>query len=282
MNTHTHTQIHIFSSLSFPLSPFSDICGLEPTCACWCLLVVLWWVGLLLLLIELASISIPNDQLRDPDAVYNKRTLDELQTSTPFIFWEALLSAAGYPVDSSAPVIVESPTYLEQLDALLSNTDLQVLSTYFTLRLLESYSAELPSAFADEAFDWSSKISGVKSPPTRFTLLPLLTCSSLSSPCDYSSPESFLLKASSSLGCRWKTCVQLTDRYLGEMVGRLYIQEKFPGNSKEVCFGDLCSFPMCPFFTSFRSEGCSARWHGYCNTPLFTNTVGKWGCLHFS
>ena len=109
---------------------------------------------------KLALIQLKNFELRDRVKIYNKIPFTELQKLAPAINWGDFYKNYGLPTDT---VIVQDKNYLKSLGALIKSTPLDVLKTYFSWRLISTYSNLLPGQFNKETFHFFSTIMyGVK------------------------------------------------------------------------------------------------------------------------
>jgi putative endopeptidase len=144
----------------------------------------------------LASASMKNTDLRDPDKTYHKLTLAELRTLTPDFSWEAYFRAAGHP--ELKEINVGQPDFFKALDRELTATPIDDWKTYLRWHLVNAAAPGLPDKFVDEDFDFRGKtLTGAK-----------------------------------EIQPRWKRCVQATDRVLGEALGQEYVQKYFPPAAK--------------------------------------------------
>lgn len=145
----------------------------------------------------LANIQWSKVELRDPVKAYNKVELSKLNELTPNFDWKPYLSALGVngKIDS---VIVAQPSYISALNKILQETSLDTFKLYFKWHLLSSAAAQLPKAFADENFAFYGTV----------------------------------LSGTPSQEDRWKRAVRLADSAMGESLGRLYVKENFPAESK--------------------------------------------------
>ena len=146
---------------------------------------------------ELARVSRPLAELRDPQRNYNKMSpLDLTAKYTPSIAWtERIGTWTLHP----ATVIVGQPEFFTALDGLLARTPVPVLQDYLRLKLLQVYSPYLGAAFADEDFRfYGQTISGVK-----------------------------------QLRDRWKRVLDAEERAMGMVLGRRYIAEFFSPAAKQ-------------------------------------------------
>jgi putative endopeptidase len=144
----------------------------------------------------LASASMKNTDLRDPDKTYHKLMLADLQTLTPNFSWESYFKAAGHP--ELKEINVGQPDFFRALDAQLTATPVGDWKTYLRWHLLNAAAPGLSEKFVAEDFDFRGKtLTGAK-----------------------------------EIQPRWKRCVQATDRVLGEALGQVYVQKYFPPEAK--------------------------------------------------
>src|SRR6266850_6809507 len=144
----------------------------------------------------LASASMKNTDLRDPDKTYHKMMLADLKTLTPNFSWEAYFRAAEHP--ELQEINVGQPDFFRALDAQLTATPIGDWKTYLRWHLVNAAAPGLPEKFVAEDFDFRGKtLTGAK-----------------------------------EIQPRWKRCVQATDRVLGEALGQVYVQKYFPPEAK--------------------------------------------------
>jgi putative endopeptidase len=146
---------------------------------------------------ELARASRKLEDLRDPQANYNKMTAAELTAKhTPHVDWTARLAAWNLRPDY---VIVGQPEVFAALDALVEKTPPAVLRDYLRVRLADAYAMTLGTAFDEEAFRfYGTALNGA--PKQRE---------------------------------RWKRILDLEDGALGMPLGKLFVQEYFPEATKQ-------------------------------------------------
>jgi neprilysin len=74
---------------------------------------------------RLAEITIPNEERRDEESLYNLMTLTDLQDLAPFISWrdhfEDAFRLVGRKIGEKEKVVVYAPTYLKNLTILINN-----------------------------------------------------------------------------------------------------------------------------------------------------------------
>jgi endothelin-converting enzyme/putative endopeptidase len=133
---------------------------------------------------------------RDPKALNNVRSLAQLEESTPSFDWKAYLAAVGAPTPKH--YLVSTPGFMTAMDELIRTSSLEDWKTYLRWWTLHGHAPLLSSAFVQENFDFFARtLSGSKK------LLP-----------------------------RWRRCVNIADRDLGEALGAAYVERAFPPESK--------------------------------------------------
>jgi putative endopeptidase len=145
---------------------------------------------------SLAKASMSNVDLRDPIKTYHKMKLVEVQSLTPDLSWDSYLKTAGHAAVTE--MNVAQPDFFKALDTQLASTPLEDWKTYFRWHVLDAAAPALPEKFVDEDFDFRGRI----------------------------------LTGAKQIQPRWKRCVQVTDRNLGEALGQVYVQKYFPPEAK--------------------------------------------------
>src|SRR5712692_7522717 len=109
----------------------------------------------------LATASMKNTDLRDPDKTYHKMMLADLKTLTPNFSWEAYFKDAGHP--ELKEINVGQPDFFKALDAQLTATPLGDWKTYLRWHLVNAAAPGLPEKFVAEDFDFRGKtLTGAK------------------------------------------------------------------------------------------------------------------------
>jgi putative endopeptidase len=145
---------------------------------------------------ELAKASLDQVELRDPNKVYHKMRLRELDRTFPGIHWERYFAQVGAP--RVREINVAQPRFLKHAAAEFSDARLQEWINYFRWQLIHSVAPQLSDPFVEENFSfYGKKLSGVPQ------LLP-----------------------------RWRRCVEATDQTLGDALGRYYVARYFPPAAK--------------------------------------------------
>ncbi|MFT3807068.1 M13 family metallopeptidase [Arenimonas sp.] len=146
---------------------------------------------------ELAAASRKLEDLRDPQANYNKMTPAELtRRNTPSIDWATRFSAWDI---APAYVIVGQPEFMAALDGMLRRTPAGVLRDYLRLRLITTYADTLGSGFDDENFSFHGKV----------------------------------LSGQKQQRARWKRVLDSEDTAMGMVLGRIFVGEYFSAQAKQ-------------------------------------------------
>jgi endothelin-converting enzyme/putative endopeptidase len=144
----------------------------------------------------LAKASLTVTERRDPANVYHKMPVSDLAAMDPSFAWKQYLRATNTPPVNSLNVAV--PGFFKDLETLLKQQDLPSIKIYLRWHLVHELAPMLPKRFVNENFDfYGKKLSGQK-----------------------------------ELRARWKRCVQLTDRDLGEALGQIYVERTFGAEGK--------------------------------------------------
>ncbi|HTX16655.1 MAG TPA: M13 family metallopeptidase [Candidatus Baltobacteraceae bacterium] len=144
----------------------------------------------------LAKASTKREDLRNPEANYNKLTLVQLADLTPHFSWADYFREVGAPEVSSANIA--QTDFFKAVDAALVSVPLDQWKIYLRWQLIHDAAPALPKKFEDENFDfYGRQLTGAKE------LLP-----------------------------RWQRCVQAADGELGEALGQYYVQRYFPPEAK--------------------------------------------------
>ncbi|XP_067653743.1 endothelin-converting enzyme homolog isoform X2 [Haliotis asinina] len=149
---------------------------------------------------SLAEIFMPKEELVDPVAIYHKMTLEEFQTilgsQFPVKAYVDKLFKTNVPL--SEEVLVYTVDYFKKLGDVIKNTPKEVLANYMMWQVISMLPGYLPDKFVDAALILTKAETGV-----------------------------------SDVSPRWQRCVFKTSDALPFVTGALYVQEKFPPNSKQ-------------------------------------------------
>ena len=138
----------------------------------------------------------PRVKLRDRDLSYNKMSVQKLAETSPGIDWTAMLEQLG--LGGQTQLIVRQKPAIKNAAKVFVETPVDVLKDYLTVSLLNSHAALLPKRIDDAQFNFFGKT----------------------------------LRGQEAQRPRWKRAVGSVNGTLGEVVGKVYVAEHFPPDSK--------------------------------------------------
>ena len=133
---------------------------------------------------------------RDPQKVYHKMSDKELAALNSMFDWNAYFEGVGTPKFDSLNVV--EPEFVKGMQGVLDAHSLDEWKIYLRWHLVHESVTMLQAAFVNENFEFFSKT----------------------------------LQGTKQLRPRWKRCVSYENGDLGEAIGRIYVQENFPADSK--------------------------------------------------
>lgn len=146
---------------------------------------------------SLAKASLDNVQRRNPHLMVHKTPASEFEAANRNFEFKQYFGDIAAPAFKTINVRV--PEFFSALNAALDSTSLEDFKSYFVWHYVSSYAPELSSAFVNENFDFYQRyLTGAK-----------------------------------EIQPRWKRCVQLTDRELGEALGQKYVEKAFSPDAKK-------------------------------------------------
>jgi len=143
---------------------------------------------------EIAKLSWPQADLRDIDKLNNPMTLAELKTYAPQFDWASYLSETKVV---SPHMIVGDKTAIKALAELYARTPLDTLKLWQRFKVADQASNYLSKRFVDSRFQYTKTLSGAK-----------------------------------ELRPRWRRGIAEVDGRLGELLGKTYVEQYFPAESK--------------------------------------------------
>lgn len=146
---------------------------------------------------SLAKASMNNVDRRNPQKTYNKMSLEKLGSLTPHFGWKNFLNNSG--IEKVETVIVGQPEFLRIVDQILTSTDLEILKNYFRYNIINSTADFLNHDLVKARFNFYSKE----------------------------------LRGTEEMRDRWKRVLGTSNRFMGEAIGRLYVEQAFPPEAKE-------------------------------------------------
>jgi len=136
-------------------------------------------------------------ELRDPQANYNKMTLDELKQKYASFNWDAYLTNLG--LKNVQEIIVGQPEALAEAAKILDSLPVEQQVLYLQWKLIDRAASFLNDEIVEQNFDFYGRtMSGAK-----------------------------------EMQPRWKQAVSVTGSVLGEAVGQMYVEKYFPAPAKE-------------------------------------------------
>ncbi len=139
----------------------------------------------------LAKASLTRVERRDPYKLYHKMSRAELKALTPSFNWDNYLKAGG--LDTIDVINVSQPAFMKELEQQIQSASLDDWKAYLRFHLLSSNAPYLSSKFVDADFDFYSRT----------------------------------LRGTQQNRPRWKRCVSLVDRQLGEALGQEFVARTF-------------------------------------------------------
>jgi putative endopeptidase len=146
---------------------------------------------------ELAGASRQLEDLRDPVQNYHGMTLDSLGRVTPSLRWRDHLADVG--IRGVEQVVVGQPEFFAQVERSLRRRPLQDWKTYLRWHLAHAFAAEAGGRFDAEQFRFYGTV----------------------------------LNGTPEQRPRWKRALDFEEAYLGDALGRLYVQRYFSASTKE-------------------------------------------------
>lgn len=135
-------------------------------------------------------------QRRDPNAVFNKRTVAQLKEEVKGIDWDTYLAETGANVEF---INVAHYNYLTQVGEIINSTDKNTLKDYYKMRMLRSYASDMSDDFVNTSFDFYGKV----------------------------------LSGTPEMRPLWKRSLSICNSITGDLLGQLFVEKHFPAAAKE-------------------------------------------------
>jgi putative endopeptidase len=139
----------------------------------------------------MAQAQMSRVEMRDPNKLYNKFSVDGLTAKTPNLNWASILPELGYKVKQDS-VNVSNPKFMVFIDSLLNKVSLDDWKVYMKWGILKDAAPYLSSEFVNANFAYNQSLSGQKEQTPR-----------------------------------WQRMSGLIDRQLGDLLGQLYVDKYF-------------------------------------------------------
>lgn len=136
-------------------------------------------------------------EMRDPEANYNRMSLDSLINAFPGIDWKVLFAQLG--MQEVKEVSVGQPETLHEVEAIWNETPVEVLQGYISWQLINAAASYLDDEMRAATFEFYGKVMSGKQEDRP----------------------------------RWKRAVASVEMALGEALGQLYTEKYFPAEAKE-------------------------------------------------
>jgi putative endopeptidase len=143
----------------------------------------------------LAKASMTRVEMRDPQKIYNKMTLADLEKVCPQMNWAEYMKKLGI---ENSYVIVGQPEFLKEVNNQLKNGTLDDWKTILRWNVIKSAIPFLSKTFVEEGFKFAQNLSGQK-----------------------------------EMQPRWKRVSNMTDGLLGEALGQIYVEKHFKSEAKQ-------------------------------------------------
>ncbi|HSP34555.1 MAG TPA: M13-type metalloendopeptidase [Thermoanaerobaculia bacterium] len=155
---------------------------------------------------KLAEAQWSRAQNRDRDKTYNLMTVAELEKNAPGFPWTAYFKAAG--IQKANTAVVRQNTAFPKIAQIFNDTTIDMLKAYEAFHIADDAAPLLSKRFVDAHWDFHTHfLNGVEEQQPR-----------------------------------WKRAVAAAERSMGEAIGRTYVAQYFPPDSKakmETLVGDL-------------------------------------------
>lgn len=145
---------------------------------------------------NLAKASRTLEELRDPYANYNKRSVAQLQKVCPSMNWPLFLEKCGIKnVDS---IVVGQPEFIAAVEKNIKSASVETLKNYFKWNLVSGLAPYMGKRIKDENFHfYETVLAGVKEQKPR-----------------------------------WRQVIDFENRFIGELLGQQFVKEVFSPQAK--------------------------------------------------
>ena len=146
---------------------------------------------------DLASASMNSTESRDLAKQYNPYAVSDLSQLAPSINWKSYFEHIG--ISGVDTIIVMQPKYIQKMEEILQTNDVELWQNYLTYKTMSKYAGYLNHEMVQTNFDfYGTELSGV-----------------------------------TEMRARWKRVLSSTNAYVGEAIGKLYVDAVFPPKAKE-------------------------------------------------
>ena len=149
----------------------------------------------------LADSALTREESRNIPAMYNPYKYSDVKAKWSNLPLDRYFKET-MDIDAPEIIIVTEPRSLNAANKLAAELTDRELKDYYAWEVVNDYASSLSDDFTDAAFEFSKVISGVQQQRPR-----------------------------------WKRALGVTEGYLGEAIGELYVEEYFPQSSKDYMIG---------------------------------------------
>ncbi|MDX2091783.1 MAG: M13 family metallopeptidase [Kofleriaceae bacterium] len=150
---------------------------------------------------ELAKVSKDKVARRDPVGMYNRLDRAGVAKAAPVFDWATYWKTTGV---KSEAITVGAPQFVEGLEPIIKNTKPETWRAYLTFHLVSNTAPLLTKKIEDTQFKFTSALTGQAEQQPR-----------------------------------WKRCVSHTDNALGDLLGQVFVRDKFGGASKSAALEQI-------------------------------------------
>jgi putative endopeptidase len=147
---------------------------------------------------DLAKASMTRVELRDPFKTYHKVTVADLNALTPSINWNEMLTNMAITGHYDY-LVLGQPEFLKELENQIRVNSLDDWKTYLKWNLLNYGGNVLSNDFVMQDYHFNNEVLG----------------------------------GQKEIQARWKRMIQLTDGFVGDALGQMYVEKHFPPDAKK-------------------------------------------------
>ena len=136
-------------------------------------------------------------QNRDPQATFNRYTVEEAAAFAPNIDWKGYFQTMGI-LDGMKSFNIAQPNYFAEVNKVLTDTDVETLKAYYAWQIINAFASYLSDDFINTNFEFYGK----------------------------------LLSGREQNRPRWKRVTSTVEGAMGEALGQLYVEKYFPAEAK--------------------------------------------------
>ena len=147
---------------------------------------------------RLALSSMSRVEQRDAHAMYNKVSLAKLESLAPNIVWREYFNILGVKEKNLAELLVNQPKFMKEINHLWATVSLDLWKKYLKWHVMSESAGYLGEDFVQERWKFTGKV----------------------------------LSGAKKIKPRWKRVISIVDVYMGDALGKLYVDKFFPPEAK--------------------------------------------------